>query len=265
MSTAVPPQPVPAAPAAPAVVAPPQPVLREVRVYSHSPIFYWWPVWAVGYLLALLTWLQGESVQFHDFVVRIHPNHTLGVIFTFTVLLVILMTHFSVRGIASLAVILGGIALFLFIAYMGWWDDVLRALGNLAIFMNLGFYFFFSTCMFIVWALAVFVFVRLNYYIFRPGQLIHVRVWGGGEESFDTRGMSVLKMQDDLFRHWVLGLGSGDMHVATTGARKADFVVHNVLFIGWKLEALQKLVATKPDETPDVVAAAPTAPPAPPA
>ena len=46
MSTAVTPQPQPVAPPAP------QPVVREVRVYSHSPIFYWWPVWAVGYLIA---------------------------------------------------------------------------------------------------------------------------------------------------------------------------------------------------------------------
>jgi len=27
----------------------------EIRLYSRSDIFYWWPVWTVGYLLALLT------------------------------------------------------------------------------------------------------------------------------------------------------------------------------------------------------------------
>ena len=32
---------------------------REVKLYSHSPIFYWWPVWLVGYLMALLTYLDG--------------------------------------------------------------------------------------------------------------------------------------------------------------------------------------------------------------
>ena len=32
---------------------------REVKLYSHSPIFYWWPVWVVGYLMALLTYLDG--------------------------------------------------------------------------------------------------------------------------------------------------------------------------------------------------------------
>ena len=25
---------------------------QEIRLYSHSDVFYWWPVWAVGFLLA---------------------------------------------------------------------------------------------------------------------------------------------------------------------------------------------------------------------
>jgi hypothetical protein len=244
MSTAVSTQPTNAS-TSPALAA------REVRIYSHSPIFYWWPVWATGFLMAFLTLTQGVSTPFADTEVLIHPSRNLGVVFTFVFLLVIFMTHFAVRGIASLTVIVTAIAVVLFLAYMGWWDEVLRAIGNLAMFMNLGFYVFFSTALFIVWALAVFVFVRFDYYIFRPGQLVHVNVFGGGEESFDTRGMSVIKMRDDLFRHWVLGLGSGDLHVATTGARKAEFVVHNVLFVGMKLEQVQQLVAMKPDDSPN--------------
>src|SRR6516165_11905661 len=39
--------------------APTQATSEEVRLYSHSPIFYWWPVWLVGYLMALLTYLDG--------------------------------------------------------------------------------------------------------------------------------------------------------------------------------------------------------------
>jgi len=230
---------------------------REVRVYSHSMIFYWWPVWAVGYLLAFVTRMWGEQVTFtiggQEATVWFHPSGSLGVIFTFTLLLVILMTHFAVRGVASLTVIVSAIAVTLFIAYMGWWDVVLRQLWSLNMYMNLSFYLFFSTAVFIVWAVSVFVAVRLDYYLFRPGQLVHVTVFGGGEESFDTRGMSVMKMRDDLFRHWILGLGSGDLHVATTGARKAEFVVHNVLFVGHKLEQIQALVAMKPDDTPDKV------------
>ena len=29
-------------------------------VYSHSNFFYWWPVWAVGFVMTLLTWIDGS-------------------------------------------------------------------------------------------------------------------------------------------------------------------------------------------------------------
>src|SRR5262249_8350786 len=34
---------------------PTTPERNEVKVISHSTLFYWWPVWAVGFLMALLT------------------------------------------------------------------------------------------------------------------------------------------------------------------------------------------------------------------
>src|SRR5262245_36780786 len=36
----------------------------EIVVISHSPLFYWWPVWAVGFLMAGLTFLRGYQVAF---------------------------------------------------------------------------------------------------------------------------------------------------------------------------------------------------------
>src|SRR5438094_4128404 len=34
--------------------------LQEIRIVSHSNLFYWWPVWAVGLVMALLTWVDGH-------------------------------------------------------------------------------------------------------------------------------------------------------------------------------------------------------------
>jgi hypothetical protein len=31
----------------------------EVRIGAHSMLFYWWPVWAAGFLMAGVTWLDG--------------------------------------------------------------------------------------------------------------------------------------------------------------------------------------------------------------
>jgi len=223
--------------------------LREVTIYSHTMLFYWWPVWVTGYILALLTYLQGTSVPFADATVIIHPSKNLGVIYTMVFLLVLLMTHATVRGVASLTVIATLLAVTFLFAYMGWWDDVFDAFSYLAIFMNLGFYVFFSTAVFIVWFLAVFVFDRFNYWTFRPGQMVHYQVLGSGAKTYDTHGMSVFKLRDDLFRHWILGMGSGDIHVAATGARKEEFVLPNVLFVGGKVDRIQEFVAMKPDET----------------
>jgi hypothetical protein len=99
-----------------------------------------------------------------------------------------------------------------------------------------------------MWLLGVFVFDRLDYWIIRPGQVVHEMVFGGGSRTYDTRGMSVYKLRNDLFRHWILGLGSGDIHLASTGAAATEFVLENVMFAGRRIDAIQQLVAMKPDE-----------------
>jgi hypothetical protein len=230
----------------------------ELTVFSHSKLFYWWPVWAMGYILALITYLQGETITFADAEVIIHPSKNLGVFFTTVVLLVVLMTNVTVRGIASITVIVSILAMVFLFAYLGWWDDIFYYVSFLAMYMNLGFYVFFSTAVLGVWALSFFLFDRLDYWSFRPGQVVHHMVFGGGEKAFDTHGITVYKLRDDLFRHWILGLGSGDLHIAVAGATRQEFVVENVLFISRRLEQIQQLVAMKPDETPASVVRAGT-------
>ena len=87
---------------------------------------------------------------------------------------------------------------------------------------------------------------RMNYWRVTPGQITHKYVFGGGERSFDTEGLAFTKLRDDLFRHLILGLGSGDLMMdpmKSGGANKEDLAIHNVLFIGTKLEAIEKLIS----------------------
>lgn len=233
----------------PATAATPVAQTREVIIYSHSPLVYWWPVWLTGAVLALVTYFEGQSVNLGDSDVVMHPSKNLGVIYAAVLLLVILLTNATVRGLASALVIAILVAAIFMFAYFRWWDEIFEAIQRLAIYLNLGFYVLFSGAVFLIWLLAVFVFDRFEYWRFRPGQAVHHTVLGGGERSFDTHGMSVYKLRDDLFRHWILGLGSGDLHIATTGAQAREFVVPNVMFIGWKLARVQQLVAMKPDES----------------
>jgi hypothetical protein len=202
-----------------------------------------------------MTWMQGVSATFGDVEVVVHPSKSLGVIFTVVFLLVIIMTHLAVRGVASMTVIVSILAVTIFLAYMDWWEDILRVLGRLAIYMNLGFYVFFTSAIFLVWCVTIFIIDHLDYWAVHPGQVVYHTFFGGGEQSFDTRGMSITKLRNDLFRHWILGLGAGDLHISATGARAAEFVIPNVLFVGAKLRQVEQLVAEKPDDKPPNIVA----------
>src|SRR4051794_37440284 len=35
---------------------------REILIISHSSLFYWWPVWAVGLLMGFLTLFSGHRL-----------------------------------------------------------------------------------------------------------------------------------------------------------------------------------------------------------
>jgi len=220
----------------------------EVYIYSHSTFFYWWPVWVTGYVMALITYLGGLPETIGQTTVLFHPSKNLGVVFTLTFFLVIIITNVSLRGASSVVVIMGAAILVLVLAYFRLWEDVLHALGLVAIYMNMGFYLFFGTLVFLVWAFSVFVYDRLAYWKVRPGQITHERVIGGAEKSYDTRGMVFEKHREDLFRHWVIGLGSGDLQITTTGARHETVYVPNVLFIDTKVDHVQRLIAMKPTE-----------------
>jgi hypothetical protein len=222
------------------------PVEEQVILYSHSPFFYWWPVWAVGYVMALLTWMGGQHEHLGNFDVTIHPSKNLGVLYTLTFFLVILVTNISLRGLASLVALLSLAFGALLLAYFQLWETVLEWFGHVAIFMNLGFYLFFSTLILIVWCVSVFVYDRLSYWKVRPGQLTLEHVIGGAETNYDTRGMLFQKHRNDLFRHWILGLGSGDLEISTTGAKTETISVPNVLFVNAKLREIERLIAMKP-------------------
>src|SRR5215210_3683523 len=35
---------------------------REIKLVSHSPIFYWWPIWLLGYIMAFITYTEGHRL-----------------------------------------------------------------------------------------------------------------------------------------------------------------------------------------------------------
>jgi hypothetical protein len=225
------------------------PADQQLRIYSHSMLLYWWPVWVVGYIMALITYGEGHSYQLGQNQSWIHPSSNLGLLFFVVLLLVIVITNFSVRGMGSGIVIMGMALVTVLLAYIGWWDEVFAWLGGLEIHLNLGAYFWFSTLLFAVWAATVFGLDRMSYWEVKPGQLTHRSLFGSASMSYNAQGMGLEKHRDDLFRHWLLGLGAGDLTIRTSGATREEIDVPNVLFIGSKVEAIQKLIAIVPEET----------------
>jgi len=67
------------------------------------------------------------------------------------------------------------------------------------------------------------------------------------DNSYDTDNIIFSKRQEDLFRHWIIGLGSGDLHMQTMGGRGVEMDVANVLFVIGKMSTIQRLIPTKPD------------------
>lgn len=245
-----PPGPVEAEPTAPPEPDKP-PLARTLRIYSHSSLFYWWPVWAVGYVMAFLTYWHGKPEQTEAIAQArewFHPSNNLGVMFFLVLFLVILITNFSVRGLASGMVIMGSVLLTVLLAYVGWWDAVFSWFDRLRVYLTMGAYFWFSTLLFLAWAITVFGLDRLSHWDVTPGQLTHKSFLGGGSKSYNAQGMGLEKHRDDLFRHWLLGLGSGDLRILTSGATRETIDVINVLFIGSKVEVMQRLIAEVPEE-----------------
>jgi hypothetical protein len=254
----------------------------RIKIVSHSDLFYWWPVWAVGFLMAFLTYQggnrmaivpdgtvaeQSRRVEGHEGprnVLVAPPNkelpldqetgtlmqphlrmalsNSLGAVYATVLILVILITNVRLRGVWTLVALLVVSFLSVVFAMAGWWDDILGYMAMADVHINAFGYLCISTTLFVVW-LAVFVFFdRLVYVTFSRGQFrMHLAV-GAGETAYEVLGMVVHKRRDDLFRHWLLGFGSGDLIVRTGGANPQTIELPNVLFAGRKLHLAQQLL-----------------------
>jgi hypothetical protein len=259
---------------------------REIRVYSHSALFYWWPVWAVGFLMAIITYFDGYVIALVpvqvskaerertvegwaekvDVVVttagklpptgrapeqpRLHMarSKNVGVVFAVVLMIIIVISNVPLHGLWSVIVLLGILLLGLIFALVRWedgtlWDYLLDRLHYLDIRINMGGYIFISLVLFVIWIVKVFIFDHRKYVAVTPGQVRVCQAIGTGEDVYDTTGMTFAKRQDDLFRHWIVGLGSGDLIIHRPNQKDID--MPNVLFVGSKVKQMEDLVRSK--------------------
>jgi len=198
--------------------------------------------------MALLSWLHHDQAIIGNKPEWFHPSRNLGVIYTLLLLLLIVVTSTKIKGMKAALILAAMAFLTLLFVYLDWWEAILGWLGHQSISLSLGFYLFSSSLLLLVWLISVFVIDHLSFWRFRPGQVTHEYLGGIVNNSYDTDNMTIsLNRQDDFFRHWIIGLGSGDLHLRTMGGQGVEMNVMNVLFVGTKIFEIQRLIATKPD------------------
>jgi hypothetical protein len=269
---------------------PPKPTApNAITIVSHSNLFYWWPVWFLGFIVAGLTYFDNHfmavvpadtkalrnadvsqvkktekmSFEKRDVLVLYEKKHlepadtdaepqqpylrvantsSYGVIFCITLLLVIVITNVPLRGMWSVMIIVMVIMLTIILWLANLLPKIASTITQLDVRINLAGYLVISCTLFVIWLITLLFFDRQIYMIFTPGQLKVCTEIGGGEKVYDAIGMTLEKQRSDLFRHWILGLGSGDLIVRTSGAQAHQFDLPNVLFIGKKAHDIENLM-----------------------
>jgi hypothetical protein len=285
MSTPTPSTPPPAGNFPMNSAVPATPTRRQIVIIGHSNLFYWWPVWAVGFLMTIISYfgdvvaivphgtkLTSEKVtvpvkdkdgkegvdQRYALVfpkdadkpeseprLHISRNKNVGIVFVAVLLLVIFITNIPLRGMWSFVAIMIIIFFTIIFAIMDWWATIFGWLTILDIRINMAGYFGISAILFLLWLVVFFFFDRQIYMIFEHGQLRVCQAIGDGETSYDTMGMTTMKQRSDLFRHWVLGLGSGDLIVKTSGAHPTEIHMNNVLFVGRRHAEMEEMLRSR--------------------
>ena len=229
----------------------------DLRIYQHSNLLYWWPIWVYGFACAALTYVQGVGVRelasAEDKVVLFHPSPWLGISFIVLVLFVAVFTNVRARGVYSFMLILVAAGLFWAVLHIPGIQTAIGWLSLLRVHLNLAFYLTFSILLMSIW-LFVIVFVdHFTWWRFSPGQVIEEhRIGQATGHAYNTEGMVVRRLPDDLFRHRILGLGliglgTGDFMVKPP--YEEAFEIHNVWKASWRQRRMEDMIATRITET----------------
>jgi hypothetical protein len=233
--------------------AKPQEKPQAVRVYQHSNFFYWWVVWAYGFVCGLLTFIDGRTVElFEEKKLYVHSSAWVGISFVALLLIVIFFTNYRVKGANSVILILGLVVAAFAMYFGGVWGAIFRVFPLLLIFMNLAFYLFLSTALLLLWAFATFVLDSLTYWEFTPGQVTRYRRVGEGSQSFDAHGLHLDRIADDILINKILGLrflgyGTADLRFTTSGAVRDTFTIENVWRANLRDEQIRELIVIRPN------------------
>lgn len=212
--------------------------LTALKLYTHSPILYWWPIWLLGFVFGFVSmFVGGEGTE--------AAARVQGQTFVFVLIFVIFSTTVKLRGANS--VILGLILLIgaILLATANLSGPVAAFIGGLDIRMSQSFYWFIGVSVFIMWAVMIFGFDKVKFYEIVPGQVRERVFWGSGDRAESGANARCKYLKDDFLRHRMLGLiVTGDIEI-TLGDGEVWYL-HNVLFAKEKARRINELIVTRP-------------------
>lgn len=212
--------------------------LSTLKIYTHSPILYWWPIWVLGFVFGFVSmFVGGEGTE--------AAARVQGQTFVFVLVFVIFSTTVKLRGANS--VILGLILLIgaILLATANLSGPIAAFIGGLDIRMSPAFYWFVGASVFIMWAVMIFGFDKVKFYEVAPGQVRERVFWGSGDRAESGANARCKYLKDDFLRHRILGLiVTGDIEI-TLGDGEVWYL-HNVLFAKEKAHRINELIVTRP-------------------
>jgi hypothetical protein len=266
-------------------VSPARTVPRDpvIRVVSHTGLVYWWPVWLLGFILSGLVFLSGgrmaivpagTTVKAADdnvyeltvpgrsrrsleraaeatargataFPIRACGNREFGVVYIAVLLLVIFGSNVPLRGLWSVVAILTIIVVTGALAYFDVWGWILENLWGLHIEITLAGYLLTSVVLLALWCFTVFGLDQLRYVHFTTGQFTVCEGIGDARAVYDMTRVTVRKRRSDLIRHWILGLGAGDLVISVPNQSR-EIVMPDVLFVDRKIRQIAELMKVRP-------------------
>jgi hypothetical protein len=236
----------------------------DIRIYSHSSLLYWWPVWALAFLLALWTILENrymavvpdgvtieantitapEGVSLEQRLVHVSRSPLPGAIFVTVLLFVAIFSNASLRGPWALFFGASVVALVLLLSWLQWWGPISRWIGMLRIYINLGGYLTIAVPLFLVWVATIFFFDRRTYIVFSAGQLRLRDRLGEAEKVFDAMSVTFEKQAYNWFCRLV-GLGAGDLILRAGGSNREVYEMPNVVRVGRWLRLIEERLQTR--------------------
>ena len=212
--------------------------LSTLKIYTHSPILYWWPIWVLGFIFGFVSmFVGGEGTE--------AAARVQGQTFVFVLVFVIFSTTVKLRGansvILGLILLIGGILL----ATANLSGPIAAFIGGLDIRMSPAFYWFVGASVFVMWAVMIFGFDKVKFYEIAPGQVRERVFWGSGDRAESGANARCKYLKDDFLRHRILGLVvTGDIEI-TLGDGEVWYL-HNVLFAKEKAHRINELIVTRP-------------------